>query len=74
MPITINDCVECGSNPVIIPSRNGYDSCVFVMCPQEHERNWTGLHQYGNSAIEEWNDLNATCKDSLQVEPVGDSD
>lgn len=58
MPITINDCAECGSKPVIMPTYNGYDTCVYVMCPQAHERNCTGLHLFGNRAIEQWNEMN----------------
>lgn len=64
MPITINDCAKCGSEPVIMPTRRNDDDFVYLICPQIGSHNCTSLHFFGNRAVEEWNEANPRREDA----------
>jgi hypothetical protein len=64
------NCHRCGTQGKTVKNNFTGDT-YFAFCPQCRYF-IEGVTR--DDAIREWNDLNATRKESLQVEPVGDSD
>ena len=69
MQITINNCIECKNPPLVDYVNNKEQFVITCIIPDCHSVEVAGP-SFTRARLG-WNNLNATCKESLQIEPVG---